>query len=58
MKIRGRTCLIALCLIALCLPAGASPERETGACQVSLKMSAHARLRGPGWPAGSTSCAN
>ena len=30
MKIRGRTCLIALCLIVLCLPAGASPERETG----------------------------
>lgn len=47
MKIRGRTCLIALCLIALCLPAGASPERETGACQVSLKMSAHAAFEDP-----------
>ena len=47
MKIRGRTCLIALCLIALCLPAAASPERETGACRVRLKMSAHAAFEDP-----------
>lgn len=47
MKIRGRTCLVALWLMILCLPAAASPGAGQGACLVRLQLSAEAAFEDP-----------